>query len=89
MEIHGGFARLAEQPESLRGVAVQELGPELDGHRHPGVAVGQDAAADAVARLEHGEAEAGPLELGRRRQPRGPRPHHGDIQALSLHGPPG
>jgi hypothetical protein len=37
-------------------LAVQELGAELDRHRPGRVVQRVDAAADAAARLEHGDA---------------------------------
>ena len=57
--------------EIVRGaiVGVEELGAELDRHRRQGIADGEEAPADALARLEHHDVDAASGEIARRREP--------------------
>ena len=93
-DVEVGEAGLAEDALGQRRVAVDELGAQLEGGGKAGVAMGEDAPADAVPGLEDGDPEAPAPQLAGRREPGGAGAHHRDVdvhvhalQILHVHPP--
>src|SRR5690606_34552083 len=73
-------AAMRFEPADGRGrAAVNELRAELERCRESRRAFGQYPSADARARLEHADAAAATIELGRCRQARGARADDDDF----------
>jgi hypothetical protein len=67
------------------GLAVDELGAELDRNRKARLVVGPDASAYPVSCLEDEDRALGCHELGRRGEARGARADYDDVVGLGSH----
>jgi len=61
-------------------LAVNELGAELEGHFEVRLMLGEDAAAEAGAGLEHDDATALLAELGRGGESGRARTYYGNVE---------
>jgi hypothetical protein len=58
-----GYTHLTEQLPEIRMNAVDELGPEFDGHCRTRIVDGQKAAARTISRLENDSRHTPPGQL--------------------------
>ena len=71
--------RAGKEAEDLVRVAVDELRAELDRHRHRRLVQRVNASAEARARFEKENGEAGGGEIARRREARRASADHDDV----------
>jgi hypothetical protein len=65
-QLDHGYTHFAENLPKIRMNAVDELGPEFDGHRRKGVTNSQKAAPRTLSRLENNRFQTPPLQLSSR-----------------------